>query len=144
MIRIAPISGDRSAIEALRRSAEREGFRFVDRLSVEWRSGANRFDKPGERLIGAFVGDAAVAICGLNQDPCRDDATTGRLRHLYVLPSSRRRGVATALVGQLLGSARDVRTIRVRAGTPEAVSFYRRLRFTEVTDATATHAIVLR
>src|ERR1051325_9193020 len=79
--------------------SERQGFRFVRRLVEEWESGANRFDRPGEVLFVARVGDEVVGVCGLNVDPHADDPAIGRVRHLYVRVSHRRSGVGEQLVG---------------------------------------------
>ena len=94
-------------IEALRAEAARDGFRFIEKLMNEWQSGANRFDAPGEVLIGAFQNESLVAVCGLNIDPYAGDSAVGRLRHLYVLKSARR---------QRLGSATFHRRERAQAG----------------------------
>ena len=58
---------------ALVAESERQGFRFVRRLVDEWRSGANRFDRPGEVLFAARAGDDVIGVCGLNIDPHADD-----------------------------------------------------------------------
>jgi len=41
-----------SQISALEKEAMAEGFKFITRLTSEWHSGANRFDAPGECLMG--------------------------------------------------------------------------------------------
>jgi len=132
-------------IEPLVRASEAEGFQFVRRVVVEWASGANRFSRDGERLIGAFLDRRLVAICGLNRDPYQDDPTVGRLRNLYVLPEFRRRGLGEALtrrVIELAGSA--FRLLRLRAATPEAAVFYERLGFSKAIDLpNCTHALPL-
>jgi hypothetical protein len=64
-IRIAPVTGLHPSLEALRVAASDEGFRFVNRLVAEWHSGTNRFDQPGELLVGAFQADNLLAVCGL-------------------------------------------------------------------------------
>src|ERR1700730_5121053 len=74
---------------ALLAESERQGFRFVRRLVEEWESGANRFDRRGEVLFVARVGDEVVGVCGLNVDPHAGDPAIGRVRHLYVRVSPR-------------------------------------------------------
>src|SRR5688500_12943140 len=68
-----------------------EGVSFVERLVREHRDGTNRFDRAGEVLFGATIGERLVGVCGLNRDPYLDDPRAGRVRHLYVLSAYRRR-----------------------------------------------------
>jgi GNAT superfamily N-acetyltransferase len=129
-----------AGIEALRLAARNEGFRFVERLVAEWHAGINRFDQPGEVLLGATHADALVAICGLNRDPYAADPGIARLRHLYVLPRFRRQDIATGLVSQVLRQAEDVfQTIRLRTETREAARFYERHSFIAVEGDDASH-----
>ncbi len=128
----------------LRGEAAHEGFHFLDRLVKEWQIGANRFEKRGELFLGASQEASLVAVCGLNRDPYADRPDIGRLRHLYVAPTARRQGVATALVRRLLAEADAVFTaIRLRTPTQEAAAFYTRLGFTESADETASHVMTL-
>lgn len=92
-------------IEALRIEASSAGFRFMEKLTKEWETQTNRFDKPGELLAGAFQNGQLVAIGGLNIDPYAGDITIARLRHLYVLKRIRRQGVASRLARYLLDKA---------------------------------------
>lgn len=78
--------------------SEEAGSRIVRRLIEEWASGVNRFDGPGEALLGASVGGRLVGVCGLNLDPYAVEAGVGRVRHLYVLSAFRRLGVGRHLV----------------------------------------------
>ena len=95
--RIALLFDLPDGVEELRVEAAREGFRFVDKLAAEWRSGANRFAQSGEVFLGAFRGAELIAVSGLNRDPYTDQDGIGRLRHLYVRQSARRFGVGSAL-----------------------------------------------
>ncbi len=47
---------DLCGIDKLSLEARASGHPFLDRLIAEWHSGANRFDKPGECLLGLFDG----------------------------------------------------------------------------------------
>ncbi len=77
---------------------------------------------------------------GLSRDPYVDAGDVGRLRHLYVLNAYRRRGVASALVDDLLGQARGVFTkVRLRTESEQAARFYSRLGFRSIIDPTASH-----
>lgn len=145
MIRTARLPGLHPVVETLRAEAEQEGFRFLTRLVTEWRTGANRFDRPGESLLGALEGDELVGICGLNRDPYLDDDRVGRLRHLYIGRTMRRRGIASALVVDVLISANGMfDCVRLRTETSEVACFYEKLGFVRTVDATASHVRVVR
>jgi ribosomal protein S18 acetylase RimI-like enzyme len=124
-------------------ASEAEGFEFVRRVVNEWETGANRFSREGEALLGCFLDGRLVAICGLTRDPYQSEATVGRLRNLYVLPEYRGREIGTALarrVIELAGSAYEV--LRLRAATPRAATLYDRLGFTSTTElANCTHVM---
>jgi GNAT superfamily N-acetyltransferase len=143
--RIAPATALHPGMELLRTEAIDEGFLFVDRLVRDWTSGSNRFDLPGERLLGAFAGETLIGVCGINRDPTIDQDGIGRLRHLYVRECARRRGVASALVRRLLDEASNAfRIVRLRTATSEAAAFYLRHGFVPLQDQTASHVMVLR
>ena len=74
-------------ISQLEELASDEGHSFVTRTRIEWESGANCFDLPGESLFVAIAEGLIVGICGMNKDPYLCDPLVGRLRHLYVHPS---------------------------------------------------------
>ena len=85
--------------------SEGAGLRMVRRLVDEWETGANRFDRPGEGLFGAWLDGQLVGVCGLNIDPYAGNEHTGRVRHLYVLAAFRRRGIGRRLVLQIMEAA---------------------------------------
>ena len=137
---ILPLLDLPAGIEKMRAEAAREGFRFVDKLIAEWRSGTNRFTRSGEVFLGAFQATELVAVGGLNRDPYADQAGIGRLRHLYVKKSARRSGLGTTLVLRLLGHAEGTfHSVRLKTDTSEAADFYVSLGFWPVQDRTATH-----
>lgn len=105
-------------LEVLCQEAAEEGFRFMDKLAKEWKKGRNRFDAPGEILLGAFLNNELVAVDGLNIDPYANDVGMARLRHLYVLKQARRQGVAAALVRRLLEGARKAMNVARPEGHP--------------------------
>ena len=143
-VRIEPLALPTPGLEALRREAASEGHQFLDRLAAEWESGANRFDRAGERLLGAFAGEALVGLGGLNLDPYAGDPRTARLRHLYVGKAWRRREVATRLVDQLLASAAGwFDLVRLRTDDPAAAAFYARRGFAPVEAHDSTHEILI-
>jgi GNAT superfamily N-acetyltransferase len=137
---ILPLCDIPSGMDELHAEAAAEGFRFMDTLVIEWRSGANRFARPGESLLGAFQAARLIAVGGLNRDTYTDQEGMGRLRHVYVRRSARRSAVGSALVHQLLRRADGVfRSVRLRTETREAADFYISLGFHAVQDESATH-----
>jgi ribosomal protein S18 acetylase RimI-like enzyme len=124
-------------------ASEAEGFQFVRRVVNEWETGANRFTGNGEALLGYFVGERLVAICGLSRDPYQSEATVGRLRNLYVLPEHRGRSIGAALTRRVIELAQSAfRVLRLRAATPRAAALYERVGFTPTTEReNCTHVI---
>lgn len=128
----------------LARASEREGFRFLARLRREFDDGTNRFDAPGEALLGCRRGAELVAVGGLNRDPWSAEPRAGRLRHLYVSPASRGSGVGRVLVDALAAAARPhFGVLLLRTDTPAAARFYEALGFAPVASPHATHRMVL-
>lgn len=142
---IRPLAALPPGLGALRGEAAMEGFRFMDRLVREWEARTNRFDRAGEVLLGACAAGELLAVCGLNIDPYAGGADTGRLRHLYVRPAARRRGIGSALVRQALERAEGVfQAVRLRTETREAAAFYARHGFLAVEEERALHRKELR
>ena len=110
--------------------SEAHGLHFVRRLTDEWINGVNRFDRPGEALFAVRDAADVVAVGGLNADPYTTDSGTGRVRHLYVLAAHRRRGLGTALVGEIIAAARGhFHSLRLSTSNPDAARLYERLGF---------------
>jgi len=130
------------SFERLALASEREGFEFVRRLELEWRSGSNRFDQPGELLLGVLLGGELEAIGGLNRDPYLSDPGVGRVRHLFVAPERRNGGVGSGLVRAIMAASfPHFRRVRLRTANPRSNEFYERLGFKKLAaDPTATHA----
>lgn len=137
-VSIRPLRLPLAEFAPLRDDASREGAAFIERLVAKWEQGANRFDRPGERLLGAFAGESLVGVGGLSRDPYRSDEGVGRLRHLYVLAACRGRGVGSMLVDRLLAGS-DRHFARIRLRTRDAGSFYLRHGFQETAEPNATH-----
>jgi N-acetylglutamate synthase-like GNAT family acetyltransferase len=107
-----------------------QGFRFVERLIREYRSGLNCFNQPGEVLATASVQGTVVGIGGLNRDPYFNDPNIGRLRHLYVESIWRRHGIGCLLVTYLINEANQhYQLLTLRTDTPAADEFYQKLGF---------------
>lgn len=126
------------------RLAAADGFVFVERLLVQWRSGENRFDRPGEVLFGAFFEGQVVATMGLNWQ--REGV--GRVRPVYVHPDFRRRGVARRLMEEVIAFGREhYGELILYTGTEEASLFYQSLGFQVIPlcePDNATHCLRLR
>jgi GNAT superfamily N-acetyltransferase len=133
-------------LEPLIAAAEAEGFRFLARLRDEHASGANRFDAPGEALLGAWREGRLVAVGGLTRCPYSADPRTGRVRHLYVLPPERGTGVGRALMAHLAQRTRPhFDRLVLRTDTAAAARFYERLGFAADAARTgSTHSLDLR
>jgi GNAT superfamily N-acetyltransferase len=131
-------------LEQLQTEALSEGYNFLETLALDWDSGANRFNGPGEILCGHLHQGLLVAVGGLNRDPFLDHPKIGRLRRIYVSQAWRNRGLGTALVNTLLNEARKTfHTVRLRAETPSAARLYERLGFVPIPNTDATHLIHL-
>lgn len=138
-----PFSLEDIDVQPLSDEAWRDGYPFVERMLHDWKSGENRFDGHGERLVGAFENEMLIGFCGLNRDPYIEE-NAGRIRHLYVDLAHRHIGIARALVAQTLdGASIWFPRVRLRA-TPASRSFYELLGFAPVEEVEATHAKRLR
>jgi N-acetylglutamate synthase-like GNAT family acetyltransferase len=128
IVHISEISSEE--INYLLEESLSQGFRFVERLIREYRSGLNCFDKSGEVLLTASVQGAVVGIGGLNRDPYFNNSKVGRLRHLYVGSVWRRQGVGRLLVAQLMHEANQhYQLLTLRTDTLTADEFYQKLGF---------------
>ena len=125
--------------------SERLGSRIVPRLVEEWDNRANRFDRPGEALFGAWVDGRLVGVCGLNVDPYAGHERIGRVRHLYVLSAFRRSGVGRQLVARVIQAAHGrFDDLRLRTNNSPAAQLYETLGFTTcIGSDTYTHAAKL-
>jgi GNAT superfamily N-acetyltransferase len=133
-----PVEG----IVELQAEARSEGYEFIDTLVREWASGANRFDVPGECLMGYFDRAILVAVGGLNVDPFAADPRMGRVRRVYVRRQWRRKGIGRELVSALITEARlSFQCVRLRAENPEAARLYERLGFVPIQVPDATHIL---
>jgi GNAT superfamily N-acetyltransferase len=133
--------------EALCAEARAEGYNFLDTLVREWESGANRFDAPGETLLGchsygSFVEGNLIAVGGLNCDPFARQPEIGRLRRVYVRAAWRRKGIGGLLVTALLTQARShFQCVRLRAENPAAARLYESMGFLPIVNPDATHIL---
>jgi GNAT superfamily N-acetyltransferase len=144
MLLIQPIELPAPGIDELRAEARAEGYKFLEPLVDEWLSGKNRFDGAGETLRVCLDQETLVAVGGLNRDPFLADSTVGRIRRLYVRPAWRNQGVGTALLDNLISTARqNFRSVRLRAESSRAASLYERKGFVPIASDSATHILRL-
>ena len=136
-----PLSpADLPSLRELAALAEAEGFRFVGRLVDALIAGQLELDGPREFFLGCVAGDRLVAVGGVTPDPYLDDASTGRLRHLYVRPDARGGGIGAELVAQLeRRAATAYESLRLRTDSARAARFYDRLGYHAVPSDSATH-----
>jgi GNAT superfamily N-acetyltransferase len=138
-----PLDPTAPSFDALGREAGEEGVGFVQRCVEDWVRAKDRFDRPGECLLGVWCGELA-AMGGINVDPYTSEAGVGRLRHIYVRPAFRRRGIARALVEHLLARApAHFLRVRLRTSNPDAARLYAALGLRPVEEPQATHTMTL-
>ena len=134
------------ALAPLVAESEAEGFRLLRRLRDDYRAGQARFDGPGEVLLGLYDGAALVAVGGLTRDPYSAEPRLGRVRHVYVRRSHRRRGVGRRLMAALeAGAPAAFDALVLRTDTAAAARFYEALGYARLAlPGSATHRRALR
>jgi GNAT superfamily N-acetyltransferase len=133
-------TGDAEQLHRLATESVAEGFRFLERMLSDLNVGAIRLDGPGEFFLGVFDRDDLVAVGGITPDPYAGQPETGRIRHLYVSPVARRRGLGRALVNALEARACSWYSIlRLRTDTAAGARFYERIGFARTSQPDATH-----
>lgn len=142
---ILPIALHETDVTALASDARREGYLFVDRLVRERAEDSNRFALDGECFLGARERDALVGIGGLNRVPYAAAREVARLRHLYIRPTWRCRGIASRLVSSLIERALtgSFVTLRLRTDNPDAARLYDGLGFAASVSAQSSHSMQL-
>ena len=139
-VQLLPVSaGLPIGFGALRDEARAEGYRFLDRLASDWETGANRFDRPGERLLAAEADGMLAAIGGLTVDPVAADAF--RMRRFYVRRHFRRARIGRQLALALLcPPLRDGHAVMVNAASG-STAFWEALGFLPDPRDGHTHAL---
>ncbi|WP_147197037.1 GNAT family N-acetyltransferase [Pantoea sp. CCBC3-3-1] len=144
-IQFANLTPNSPGFVELRSQSMAEGFNMLRRLEENWLSGDNRFDRPGEKLIGAYIDGLIVGVCGLNIDPFTQATGTGRLRHFYVDTGWRNRRVGSGLLSEILKDAgRWFDFINTNAPS-SAFTFYEQAGFVALSGMDkVTHQLCLR
>jgi ribosomal protein S18 acetylase RimI-like enzyme len=134
-----------SLLAPLLLESEAQGFRLLRRLKDDFATGANRFEKPGELLLGAFHGERLVGVGGLNLDPFAGDPRVGRIRRVYVLTEFRGRGIGRKLMTELMaGARRTFSKLRLRTREAPARKLYESLGFVYLGEGETTHELHFR
>jgi len=124
--------------EALRRTAEAEGYRHLTRLAAEWAQTPGMF----HALLAAYRDGELVGIGGITDEPEPAAEPAWRMRRLYVAPDARRQGVARALANALLQEALGVvRHVTVHAGDDAAGRFWQAMGFDPVAGRPWSHEL---
>ncbi|MEK4487146.1 GNAT family N-acetyltransferase [Psychrobacillus sp. FSL H8-0484] len=129
------------------KESKKEGFRFLERLMIDYEDGTNTFHRAGECLFGVYTKQGVlIAIGGLNLDPFSDDQKVGRLRRFYVAKEFRRRAVGTLLLNEIITEARKYFNVLVlHTDTVQAAAFYHHFGFLDVNNyPNSTHYLNLQ
>jgi N-acetylglutamate synthase-like GNAT family acetyltransferase len=102
---IEPVTPDEPGYIALKAESIALNFNMLRRLEENWQRGENRFNAPGEKLLGAFLNGKLVGVCGLNRDPFSQQPRAGRIRHLYVSEKCRGLGIGKQLLTVVMADA---------------------------------------
>lgn len=131
---IAAITPDEPGFAALRAESQTQNLNMLYRLAESWQNGENRFNAPGEKLLGAFAHGLLVGVCGLNIDPFSQQPRAGRIRHLYIGERHRQQGIGhQLLVSVITHSSASFDFLNAHAPSA-AWSFYENLGFRPVHD----------
>jgi len=140
--RIEPIDFDSELFAPLLADAGAEGLALLARLRDEWLSGALRFERSGEILLGVWGAGKLIGVGGVSLDPYAPEARLGRVRHVYVRPGARGRGIGAALIDRLVAHSRaHFAWLRLRA-QPRSAPLYERLGFEPYAAPDATHRLI--
>lgn len=136
--------GNIAGLLALVEESMRGGHNFLQRTMDDWYSGANKFDRPGEKLWGLFIGKDLAGVGGLNIDPYSLTTKIGRVRHLYVGEGYRRAGYATLIMNKILKEAcYNFTVLRLFTDNAGASAFYEKLGFKQTRQYKASHILTL-
>lgn len=133
-----------AGLHSLIGESARDGHHFLQRTIDDWYSGANKFDRPGEKLWGLLMREEMIGIGGLNIDPSTLTPKVGRVRHLYVREAQRRSGCATLIMHKILDQASHHFTeLRLFTDNAAASALYEKLGFKRSGEDKASHFMML-
>ena len=145
MFALAPVTPDAAGFDRLLHESLADGHRMPLRFVENWRSGSNRFNRPGEIIVGLWDDQALIGICGRNVDPYDIHPRAGRVRHLYVGQSARGRGAGRSMIGAILDGASDHFDYLNTNAPDTAFAFYERLGFARLDGVDhVTHRITIK
>ena len=120
-------------------ASEREGFRFVRRLAVDFDARTNRFDAEGEALFALFDEETCVGVGGVNRDP-KGAQVVGRIRRVYVLPEYRGTGAGRMLMASIESWCAGLfARLELYTDTSAAAGFYESQGYNAVRAAHTSH-----
>jgi GNAT superfamily N-acetyltransferase len=121
---------DNYGLSRLLALSKSEGYKFVQKLYDEYFDGTNRFNQNGESLFLAKSKDEILGIGGLNIDPYLNDTNIGRVRHLYLLPEWRCKGIGKELLITIIEESRThFESITLYTDNPIADKLYTNFGF---------------
>jgi GNAT superfamily N-acetyltransferase len=130
-------------VRGLLDESKHEGYGLAQKTIDDWNSGANRFSDEGERLWGLSSGNGLIGMGGLNHDPYTAEPHVGRVRHLYIRETYRRKGLATSLMNVIIDQARQhFAMLRLYTENPAAAVFYETLGFQKIQGYKVSHALM--
>ncbi|TAL37714.1 MAG: GNAT family N-acetyltransferase [Alphaproteobacteria bacterium] len=146
-VKIKPVTEqdyDPAQFALLLKKSRSEGLNLILRLTENWESGTNRFNKPGEAFFAAEHEGRYLAVGGRSLDPYLKDPSVLRVRHVYVLPEWRRLGIAKKLMEKIMDVPEGpFRKLTLRTLNPGARKFYEHLGFNYVGEGDVTHELQL-
>ncbi len=145
MLRVMLVTPGHEGFAALKAQSLGEHFNMLRRLEANWLSGDNRFNAPGEKLLGIFADEELVGIGGLNRDPFSEDKRAGRIRHLYLSPAWRGKGIGQQLLQALLSGGHGWFDFYNTHAPEHAFRFYETAGFQAVSgEERVTHRLFIR
>ncbi|WP_214850852.1 GNAT family N-acetyltransferase [Exiguobacterium sp. s193] len=117
--------------------SSQEGFQFIEYMLRNRRQ--ETFQETGEALFVVLSTTGQLIACGgYTKQP--HQASTGRIRHVYVLPEARSHGIGTALLEKIVSEA-FLTYDRLVLYSEQADPFYQGLGFRPATGEKITHAL---
>ncbi|MFK7921255.1 MAG: GNAT family N-acetyltransferase [Bacteroidia bacterium] len=129
---------------ALRAESEKEGYRFLKRLEMDWGAHKNRFSLPGEGLYKVLAHAELIGIGGINQCPYKHTEGIGRIRRFYIKSSWRSQGIGKKLLAHLIAEkGAAFAEINLSTDSEAAARFYERNGFARIHDeAKVSHRLI--